>query len=106
MAMKLSIKKNWSSRSYHSNNIEEMKFYNFIRQRLDDYKFFKTKKILDKLKLKISFSSSTTSRIILIIKKVLFQPAFTLRYMAFRIFGSKLPIRFAKEWMNLKLRIK
>ena len=86
-----------------SNNIEENKiFYNFIRQRLDDYKFFKSKKILDQLKLKISFSNSTTSMIILIIKKILFQPIFTLRYIAFRLFGSGLPIRFAKDCKNLK----
>ena len=76
-------------------------FHDFILQKLKDDNFFEYQKLIDELKAKISKANTRFTKCNIAVSNVLLRPYLVCRYIKYRFLGSNLPIKFAREWINL-----
>ena len=68
---------------------------------LKDNNYFEYQKLVDELKVNISKASTRFAKFNVVVKNVLLKPNLVYRYIKYRFLGSNLPIKFAREWINL-----
>lgn len=79
-------------------------FYEFIRKMLKDRNIYDNRNSIDRLKANISKKHSIFAKSIALVRETFRKPFFIYQYIKFRIFGSNLPKKFAKEWQKYHIK--
>jgi len=75
-------------------------FCAFILQRLKDNFYFEYQRFADELKKSVSNVETRYEKFNILVKYSCFKPVFAFRYFKYRLFGSSLPAKFARDWVN------
>lgn len=79
---------------------EVSNFRTFISEKLEDERFFEYQQLVDELKSRMSEVDGRFSKLKVVLRSIFVRPDLLFRYLKFRLAGSGLSSKFAREWTN------